>query len=130
MGFLCCLGALVGTLSFSFTPMVIPPRTRAESASLATCLSVKLRGDHEDRPWKPAAVTPVADSMVFGMMLAFVTLLGPFNLPGNGNLAVPVASAAESRIIGELKGSGLVFKVSMHGMSLDSWRRLRLHRMN
>jgi hypothetical protein len=105
---LCFLGALTGTLSF--TPRAFPLSTtsRVESSSKTTSLSVNLHGDHEDRP---AAVTPVANSMVMGMMLAFATLLGPINLPGNNNLAVPVASAAESRIIGELKGSGLVFKV-------------------
>lgn len=43
-------------------------------------------------------------------MIAASALLGPINLSDNHHPIVPVASAAESRIIGELKGSGLVFK--------------------
>lgn len=42
-------------------------------------------------------------------MIAASALFGPINF-GDNQLAIPVASAAESRIIGELKGSGLVFK--------------------
>jgi len=42
-------------------------------------------------------------------MIAASALLGPINLSDTHPI-IPVASAAESRIIGELKGSGLVFK--------------------
>lgn len=46
-----------------------------------------------------------------GGMIAASALLGPINLNENHQPIVPVASAFDSRVIGELKGSGLVFKV-------------------
>ena len=87
---LLCLGATA-----AFAPISTPSRGRDASTLL------QMKPNHQDA---------LAKCMTAGMIAASA-MLGPINLDQDHRPVVPVASAVESRVIGELKGSGLVFKV-------------------
>lgn len=89
---------LVGTVAVSKAFVPIAQRPVAVSALASQTTST------DKNSWDKAFPKFVAAGMI-----AASALFGPINL-SDDHPVVPIASAAESRIIGELKGSGLVFK--------------------
>ena len=99
------LGAL--PLASSFAPLT---PTRVTSPIATTGSSTQLMAFPEI---KHGETIP---KFVATGMIALSTVFGPLQMADSSSSsiyhpAIPVANAAESRILGELKGSGLVFKV-------------------
>ncbi|CAB9515771.1 Protein CreA [Seminavis robusta] len=94
-GLLCLLSVA------AFAPRSLAPKPSA----LSSCAK-----NENDTLWNV-----IAKSLAIGM-IAGSTMLGGGPLP---TVTPPVASAAESRIIGELKGSGLVFKDTLEIESFE-----------
>lgn len=104
MGFYRSVCLFLGALSVasSFAPLTL---TRVTSASATTSSSTPLTAFPETKHGET-----LPKFMAAGM-IALATVFGPLPMSDTHYPAIPVANAAESRVLGELKGSGLVFKV-------------------
>jgi len=102
---------LLWALSSSFA--FIPSSTKTCPPGRLVGLAMEAVSKQQDEV-ASAAIFANLPKIVAAGMLAFSTAFGP--LPSldtsNHHPMIPMANAIESKVIGELKGSGLVFKVS------------------
>lgn len=103
-------------MASSFAPLTPTHTLSFHTTSVGTQLFVQPENKNDDEVPSSTANTALDNLpkfMAMGM-IALSTMFGPIQGLDSSNVmhpTVPVANAIESRIIGELKGSGLVFKV-------------------